>query len=423
MRALLQRLILCSGCLLSVLIARAGYADPATDLASLKERYLKLRNTDVQIKQESDWRLLADQFLIFSKNNPGFPDTPSALINAGILHAELYRLKHEQRDLSAALNLFDRIPHQFPRHALADDALIRLGDLYQSGRGDNDAATRTYLTVLDLYPHGDQKALAQDRLQKLREKKSAPTIATASPTGTPPSEAQKGSGPTIVIDPGHGGEDFGAIGVGGLLEKDMTLAVALALEKLLVTDLKATVRLTRRTDVFVPLAERTNMANDFDADLFISLHGNASPAHKAQGHETYILDNSDEQGSKKLAERENASLQYEEGGQDLQFMLSDLIQSAKLEDSVALARNIQTSVIRQISKKWKDVKDLGVRKGPFYVLVGAHMPCVLVEMFFVDHPIDGARLGKPEFRAELARGIAQGIGKFVGSQKLNSGKH
>jgi N-acetylmuramoyl-L-alanine amidase len=228
--------------------------------------------------------------------------------------------------------------------------------------------------------------------------------------------AQKASvldGKVIVIDPGHGGEDFGAIGVGGLMEKDVVLDIALRLEKLLISKLQARVRLTRRNDVFVPLAERTNFANDFDAKLFVSLHINASPKGNASGLETYYLDNTDDAGSKKLAERENSSVQFEGEAGDLQFMLSDLIQNAKLDESIELANLVQRSLLRRSKPFIKELKDLGVRRGPFYVLVGAHMPCILAELFFIDHPMDGKKLADTKFRQMLAEGLFDGINEFL----------
>ena len=218
-----------------------------------------------------------------------------------------------------------------------------------------------------------------------------------------------------MLDPGHGGEDFGAVGKGGLLEKDVVLSVALELEALLKKELGALVRLTRRKDSFVPLMERTNLANDFEADLFISLHSNASPSGQIAGIETYYLDNAGDKSSMKLAERENRSVQLEGPQADLSYMLSDLIQSAKMSDSMKLGKALQTTTYSFLNTKWEVGRNLGLKRAPFYVLVGAHMPCVLIEMGFIDNSTDGANLADKDFRADLARGLFLGIRKFLQS--------
>jgi len=223
----------------------------------------------------------------------------------------------------------------------------------------------------------------------------------------------------VVLDPGHGGDDSGAVGVGGLLEKDITLDVALRIRKLL-EPLGISVLLTRDRDVFVPLARRTALANRRGAHVFLSLHNNASPSHEAHGLETYYLDNTDDQASRKLAERENSIVS---GGDldDLSFILSDLIQSGKIEDSIRLSRIVDDSLSARVLKGRPNLRSLGVKRAPFFVLVGAHMPCALVEMFFVDHPGDGGNLSKDTFRDALARAISAGIVRFVRGEAVQRG--
>jgi N-acetylmuramoyl-L-alanine amidase len=175
------------------------------------------------------------------------------------------------------------------------------------------------------------------------------------------------------------------------------------------------VRLTRDKDEFVPLVRRTSYANKKNATAFISLHVNASQEHDADGLEVYYLDNANDEASRKLAERENG-VREGEHLDDLSFMLSDLIQSGKLEDSIILSRAVESSLkIRAISRA-KGVRSLGVKRGPFFVLVGAHMPCTLIEMLFIDNPTDRAMLSKEEFRSALALGVADGIHKFISKQ-------
>lgn len=221
----------------------------------------------------------------------------------------------------------------------------------------------------------------------------------------------------VVLDAGHGGDDFGAVGPNGLLEKDIVLEVALELEPLLRENLGAQVFLTRRVDHALSLAERTAMANDVEADLFISLHVNASRKKRAYGLEVYYLDNTDDSSSVKLAERENTTASAGRLPGDLEFMLSDLIQNAKMDDSIVLAHTVGRSIYRRLSPEWRSIRYLGVKKAPFHVLVGAHMPCILVEMFFVDHVRDAAKLARRDFRRELAYGLYAGILDYIGRQE------
>jgi N-acetylmuramoyl-L-alanine amidase len=218
--------------------------------------------------------------------------------------------------------------------------------------------------------------------------------------------------PLVVLDAGHGGDDLGAVGVENALEKDVVLRIAKNVQILLEDRLRARVVLTRDSDSFISLADRTRIANENKADLFISIHANASEQKNAQGIETYYLDNTKDRSSLKLAERENKSLEFgasSETNKDLQFVFSDLIQNVKLEPSIALAHRIQSTVVNKLSRSYSAIKDLGVKKAPFYVLVGAHMPCILVEVSFIDHPIEGKRLGSTKYQDLLSTAIYEGI--------------
>ncbi len=219
--------------------------------------------------------------------------------------------------------------------------------------------------------------------------------------------------PLIVIDPGHGGEDQGAKGVDGIIEKEIVLEISKELEQLLKDRLRAKTFLTRSTDIFIPLADRTKLANDRNADLFVSVHANASEYKTAHGIETYYLDNTSEKSSLKLADRENASLNYgAKQNTDLSFIFSDLIQNMKLDDSISLAHQVQDSLSGTLSRYYQGVNNLGVKKAPFYVLVGAHMPCVLVEVSFIDHPMEGKRLGEKRYQKLIAQSLYEGIKKY-----------
>lgn len=386
--------------------APPGSSRVNTQVEEVKQRYFRLRNTDPRVQQREEWERVGAELEAFAAQHRDHSAAPSALLHAAIVHEQLYRHANGgDTALRTALALLELLSTRYANSTLADDALVRRGDLLAPVAPEE--ARRLYEKVVARYPRSDQAQVARARLSQLQ-----------SPRATAPRvrEARKSAGRRIVvvIDPGHGGEDHGAVGQGGLLEKDVVLDIAFALEKLLVEELGADVRLTRRGDEFVPLAERTEIANDFDAQLFISLHTNASPTNKLHGLEAYYLDNTGDEASKKLAERENASLQLEGGGiGDLEFMLSDLIQSSKLDDSIRLAHDLNDALLAHLQGRWQGVRSYGVKRAPFYVLVGAHMPCVLMELFFIDHPQDGVRLADKRFRHEIARGLLAGIRTFV----------
>lgn len=378
----------------------------------LRAKYLKLRNTDVTVVKVKEWKDLAHAFSDFVQRHPNDQNAPAALLDASIVYEKLYRHFSTLSDLKQALKLLDQVARDYPGHRLADDALVRRGDLQFHELKDNVAARRSYLEVVQAYPQADMFPVASDRLEKMSSGKLHSSMQNQLASNVKAEKKDK-KRPLIVIDPGHGGDDTGAKGPGGLLEKDVVLSVALELRKLLVEKLGAVVKLTREGDIFVPLMQRTALANDLEADLFISLHTNASEGGKLSGFEVYYLDNTGDKSSHKLAERENASLEFEKGQGDLQFMLSDLIQNAKLEDSILLASLLEKSVSRTIKTQWKTGGVLGVKKAPFYVLVGSYMPSVLVEMYFINHAQEGKHLANPSFRRDLAIGLFFGIRDFL----------
>ncbi|HWP59080.1 MAG TPA: N-acetylmuramoyl-L-alanine amidase [Candidatus Acidoferrales bacterium] len=244
---------------------------------------------------------------------------------------------------------------------------------------------------------------------KNREPPSAPPgVASAKATTRPKPAARQIPGiRKIVLDPGHGGKDTGAIGHGGLMEKDVVLAIAKKLARRLRNELGVEVTLTREDDSFVQLEERTAIANREGADLFISLHTNASPNPQARGVETYYLNNTDDEAAKRLAARENAT--STKNISDIQFILSDLIQNSKLEDSISLAHHLQAAMVDHAGKKLGEVKDLGVKQALFFVLVGAKMPSVLAEIFFITNREDARWLARDAYQESIVDGLFEGI--------------
>jgi N-acetylmuramoyl-L-alanine amidase len=221
----------------------------------------------------------------------------------------------------------------------------------------------------------------------------------------------------IVIDAGHGGHDTGTIGPTGLMEKDLCLDVALRLGKIIEQRLPgANVIYTRSDDTFVPLEERTNIANQAKADLFISIHANSSRDHAARGIETYYLNLKGSAEAMEVAARENATAQG--GVHELQDLVMKIARTEKIDESKELAEDIQDSLAKRMQKSSKPVKNRGVRKAPFVVLIGADMPSILTEISFLSNPADEKLLKQPEQRQKVAEGLYQGMVSYL--ESMNS---
>lgn len=218
----------------------------------------------------------------------------------------------------------------------------------------------------------------------------------------------------IVLDPGHGGKDPGAIGAGGLREKDVVLALSLRLARRLRAAGHEVV-LTRDGDAFLSLAERTARASAADADLFVSVHANASRRRGAAGIETYYLSNTNDRATIRLAGMENR-LVHGSGAapaSDVSWILSDMIQSYKVEESSSLASIVQHELVGAARRDHPEVRDLGAKPGPFYVLVGSTVPAVLLEVGFLTHEAEGRRLARPTYQETIAEGFLRAIDRFV----------
>jgi N-acetylmuramoyl-L-alanine amidase len=215
----------------------------------------------------------------------------------------------------------------------------------------------------------------------------------------------------VVIDPGHGGKDTGTIGPHGLREKDLVLDVAERLGQLVESRLGSQVVFTRTDDTFIPLEQRTAMANAEKADLFISIHANSSNATSATGVETYYFNFTTEKAALDLATRENAT--SESSIHDLNDLLQKAVLKAKVEESREFAQKVQTSLQVMSVKMNSRSRDRGVRKAPFVVLIGATMPSILAEVGFVSNPRDENVLKKPEQRQKIADALMKGIEQYA----------
>ncbi len=215
----------------------------------------------------------------------------------------------------------------------------------------------------------------------------------------------------IVIDPGHGGHDTGTIGPNGLLEKDLVLDVSKRLGKLLEVRLGAEVVFTRRDDTFIPLETRTSIANQEQADLFVSVHANSSHDPDARGVETYYLNFTSSPEALEVAARENAA--SDKSIHELQDLVKKIALKEKIEESREFAADVQQSLHSGLSAKTTGIRDRGVKKAPFVVLIGANMPSILAEISFISNPDDEKRLKGPEYRQRIAESLYRGISRYV----------
>ncbi len=265
-----------------------------------------------------------------------------------------------------------------------------------------------------------------------------PPSEAPSPASTPPAAAPAPAGPApavpsangrggysmarqlglrvgrIVIDAGHGGRDPGATGP-GYSEADLTLDIALRLEKLLAAEPGVEVVLTRRKDEFVDLHERTAIANRAGADLFVSIHANASRNRNARGVESYLLNFASTPDAAAVAARENASSSLTMS--HLNDLVKQIALNSKLDESRDLAGQVQRSLVRRLRAADKGVKDLGVKQAPFVVLVGASMPSVLVEVSFLTHKQEGRLLGTGAYRQRIAEALLDGVRGYLRTLK------
>jgi N-acetylmuramoyl-L-alanine amidase len=218
----------------------------------------------------------------------------------------------------------------------------------------------------------------------------------------------------IVIDPGHGGHDPGAQ-ANDIEEADLVLDIAQRVEKILKKQPGIDVVLTRRNDTFIPLEERTAIANREGADLFLSIHANASRRTTARGVETYFLNFATNADAEAVAARENAGSQTSMG--KLPVLVQQIALHNKMRESRELAQIVQSNMVRGMRPQNKDIVDLGVKQAPFVVLIGAQMPSVLAELSFVTNGPDASLLKKENYRQRIAQSLADAVLKYQTSLK------
>ena len=259
----------------------------------------------------------------------------------------------------------------------------------------------------------------EQKVQQQKAKKvpvtetKAPVVVTAAPVAPVERQQKKSINKTIVIDPGHGGEDAGAVGPSRRYEKVINFNVSKNLYSIL-KQRGYKVYLTRTNDTFIKVMNRTVLANEKNADLFISVHTNSVPKEKANevtGIETFFLSPARNERAKRVAAIENKS-DIREMSSSSQSVFLESLNRPRITASHKFAIDVQAGLLQATRSKYKDIKDSGVREGPFWVLVGAQMPSILVELGYVSHPIESKRLYDQDYQLLLANGIANGVDSY-----------
>ncbi len=276
------------------------------------------------------------------------------------------------------------------------------------GKRSEQTVSADMKAVQDADPEREGKDSGKDQLEPSISERPAPSKSSAMPSLA----MQLGLDvKRIAIDPGHGGKDKGASGPNKVYEKDVVLAVAKRLKKVLEERTNCEVILTRTRDKFMSLEERTGIANAKKADLFISIHTNAHEDTSLHGVETYFLNLSKDKNTARVAAMENAMSSKKIS--DLETILHDLMTHTKINESKQLARQVHKNVVKNLKVDYENVKDLGTKQAPFYVLLGAEMPSILIESAFITNQMEEKRLQDKDYQEKLAQAIASGVEAYI----------
>ncbi len=283
------------------------------------------------------------------------------------------------------------------------------------------AAPRLARTLEAFRAEGSEPALAELPVPPAaaRETDPAPRAAAATITGSLSLTRALGlKFDTVFVDAGHGGHDTGSVGPGGLREKDVVLDISKRLGGLLQSRLGVRVLYSRESDVFVPLEDRSKLANEAQADLMISIHCNSAPSSRVRGIETYFLNLTEDPWALSVAAHENAAASL--AVHELRDLVSRITRNDTLDESRELATKVQSKLHAGVSKHSSSIRNRGVRQAPFVVLVNAEMPAILAEIAFLSNKSDEALLRKPAFRQEVAEHLFRGIAAYASSLGMTS---
>ena len=360
-------------------------------------------------------RAVADLEAVVANEGTGSRGLEARRLASRLLHARA-RITRDPEDRERAVASLDALGQE--RGAIGCAARVSSADLLANA-GDVDAARTRYLqyerscgTEPDLaHVHATlallDPATARAATDAVRARVHSVSTGAANPTSANRTSRYR----RIVIDPGHGGSDPGAVSATGLSESSVTLDVSRRLAERLATQTGADVVLTRDRDVYVPLEDRAVRANRAGADLFVSIHCNSSENPLSHGVSTYVLDATDDRVAARVARRENGALESDPLADPEVFrILADLRLIGSSSRSTQIANAIQHSMLDTLRANYDNVADLGVHTARFHVLVGARMPAVLVELSFLSNDREAARLADDHYRDAVADAIAAALG-------------
>lgn len=395
--------------------------DLITDYALAQKCYHTVDKGDVL-----GWENCIQQFLLISRNHPATDQGKKALFSVARLSHEKFKVSKEEPDLHRAFDFYNDFLKAHPEESLADDALFQIGVLRFENEGNKDRGIRAMETLLSRYPNGDMVAAATQYLHRMRSQGNLPSDSqpVASTETRIPPEMPLSRTPrtpveirtdvtirTVVIDPGHGGSDTGAIGKGGGKEAAVALQVARKLAFKLKTEFGFQVHMTRTGNKTLSLDERNKIAAAKKADLFISIHANAHDQPSIAGVQTFYLDNATSQGAERLATIENRI--YGKKLNTEEKILRTLRQNADTDASRDLARAVQGELIEELRREYPAVADLKEGAALFQVLDGVSCPAILVETGFITNVEEELRLTDTDYQWALADGIGRGVSAFA----------
>lgn len=407
-------------CLLFCVPAGALAANPP-DYERAKAQLARLQSGKAGA---NSWQACADAFLEAYDNNPKWNLRVAALFRCGVALEEKARVTKSATDARKAASVYEQSAKKYPSSALADDALFRAAVVYNELLNDQKKARVHLEHIARRYFRADHAKIAAEYREEMDGKSGGKSSASSSSSGRSgtPVTRPKGAGAhmlaaqlglsvrTIIIDPGHGGRDPGAMH-NGVVEQDVNLDVAKRLKTIL-EKLGYKVYMTRTGNTWVSLAERVRFSSSKKGDLFVSIHVNASENTAISGLETYILDFARSSSVSRLAMVENA-----DSGRlgDMDKILTEILTGARTTESRRLAERIQNNTLSYLKKNGASTHDGGVKGAPFFVLVGSSMPSVLVEIGYSTNKKEAARLKTSKHRQRIAQGLANGIHAYARS--------
>ena len=289
-----------------------------------------------------------------------------------------------------------------------DDNLFQLSSKVVNENGNYYIPTESFFGIIKNLYNSSSIKYVNNEIRLTPNSGYKKTVKTPVDLGN---EKEKWEFKTIVIDAGHGGKDPGAVGYRGTKEKDIALDVAKRLEKKLSKNMNVKIIMTREEDIFLRLSERTKIANESNGNLFISIHTNAAEDRRASGFETFLIGPNKNEAAVRVAARENAVLELE-GKTGKNLTNEDLIQATIAQSAFASKSEQFASMVQKEIKKRVQSKDRGVKQAGFYVLMGASMPNVLVELGFISNPSEEKKLRSPQYRDQLATAIYRAVEQY-----------